>query len=529
MTVSLRPAFIAGVASITACVIAFTLTVTPTAHASMTRAGSAPASHAVVDTQVEGRQLVPAGAALATSPLSTAQVLAIGRALSTASVTPTIAPYPPLVNLANAIDAAYLLIEPWVRYAVDVAAYVAAWIIPYVGWIVINQVEVVYNFVESLVHSGVFNTTDWLRGEGSVLKNVSDWIVDLGLAVVWLGIDEIGAWIPFPPLPFFPPRPPYADVPEGLFGDIAVGVSAALALVSNRIWDLWLPIRAGVDRGVGFISEALDSIAWVPFVPLIDFELNEGWKLIAAEGDAITGFAHDLINAGNQFVVDTVDGSGLIAATMTAIRTTLESISARGGEAVGAFADWGRAQLEYLVGVVTPGGASPSAPALAVSAASRVGVPDGAATGNSGGDALVASGDPTLGSSPAGNDLTGFVAGADSSDIDDERSGDPDSDVADDTTVVADRRTPASAKTPTGMTGKDSRGLKTATDEASTVPANGIQSGPVDVSTHIGSESAVKSNGGADADTTGARAGSDDSENRTSRPARSPANGSKPS
>jgi len=290
----------------------------------------------------------------ALSSPSPTQVLAIGHALSTA-VSPTIAPSPPLTALADFIDAAYVLIEPWVHYAVDVAAYVAAWIIPYVGWIVINQVDVVYNFVESLINSGVFNATDWLRGDGSALKNIADWIVDAGLALVWLGIDELDSWIPLPPLPIYPPRPPYADIPEGMFGDVLVAASNALAGVANGIWSIWDPIKGGVDNAVGFISGILDSVAWVPFVPLINFELNEGWTLIASEGDAITGFAHDLINAGDQFVVDTVHGDGLIAATVTAIRTTLASIGTRGGQAVQALADWGRAQLDYLVGLATPG------------------------------------------------------------------------------------------------------------------------------------------------------------------------------
>lgn len=345
-------------AAASAVVVSLALVVTPISDRSTAPVASPVVSHVAVQIR-DATQLPGQGSELSVlSTLSTAQVLDIGRALSASAVTPTIAPSAPLINLANFIDWAYLAIEPWVRYAVDVAAYVAAWIIPYVGWIVINQVDVVYNFVESLVHSGVFNTTDWLRGEGSALKNIADWIVDLGLATVWLGIDEIGAWIPLPPLPFYPPRPPYADVPEGLFGDVLVATSHALAQVSNGIWNVWEPIKGGIDRGVGSISSILDAFAFVPFLPLINFELNEGWTLIAAEGDAITGFAHDLINAGDQFVVDAVHGDGLVAATITALNTTLDSIGLRGGQAIGAFVDWGRAQLDYFVDLVTPGAAA---------------------------------------------------------------------------------------------------------------------------------------------------------------------------
>ena len=49
-------------------------------------------------------------------------------------------------------------------------AAVAAWFIPWVGWIVDDQITVLYNFGENLVNSAVFNTTDRLRGQGSALK-----------------------------------------------------------------------------------------------------------------------------------------------------------------------------------------------------------------------------------------------------------------------------------------------------------------------------------------------------------------------
>ena len=358
MAVLLRAVSRASVVAISAVAIVFASVVAPLPQSS-TAAANTPVAARAIDLRAAAQPLQPGGALAALSSLSPAQVFAVGRALSTA-VTPTITPSPPLTALADFIDAAYVLIEPWVHYAVNVAAYVAAWIIPYVGWIVINQVDVVYNFVESLINSGVFNTTDWLRGDGSALKNIADWIVDAGLALVWLGIDEIDSWIPLPPLPIYPPRPPYADIPEGMFGDVLVAVSNALAGAANGIWNIWEPLKGGVDNAVGSISGILDAVAWIPFVPLINFELNEGWTLIAAEGDAITGFAHDLINAGDQFVVDTVHGDGLIAATVTAIQTTLASIGTRGGQAVQALADWGRAQLDYLVGLVTPGLAATS-------------------------------------------------------------------------------------------------------------------------------------------------------------------------
>ena len=205
---------------VSASAIAFTTLVTPLPDTSVADASSTVASHVSVDLRAATQQLVQERQLSSTSSLSTAQVLDTVRALSTAGVTPTLVPTPPLINLANFIDAAYLAIEPWVEYAFEVAAYVLSWI-PY-GWLIDDQIWVVYNFVESLVRSGVFNTTDWLRGQGSALKNISDWIVDAGLALVWLGLDELASWVPLPPLPYYPPRPPVADLPEGLFGDVLV-------------------------------------------------------------------------------------------------------------------------------------------------------------------------------------------------------------------------------------------------------------------------------------------------------------------
>jgi hypothetical protein len=75
--------------------------------------------------------------------------------------------------------------------------------------------------------------------------------------------------------------------------------------------------------------------------------MNEGWELIAKGVDAVVGFAHNMINAGDQFVFDSINGGGLIAATVIATNATLDSIGLRGGQAIQAWVDWGRAQLDY--------------------------------------------------------------------------------------------------------------------------------------------------------------------------------------
>ena len=85
------------------------------------------------------------------------------------------------------------------RYGFQVAADVLGWV-PYVGWLS-GQIMVFYTFGEGNVQSGVFNFTDWLRGQGGVIENVVDFGIDVGLAFIWLGIDEWSYFLP--PLPPF--------------------------------------------------------------------------------------------------------------------------------------------------------------------------------------------------------------------------------------------------------------------------------------------------------------------------------------
>lgn len=383
MSIRLGSVVRSGMVTATAAAITFAAVVAP---APEIRATPAPVA---VSLTTASRPLIPEPGLAALADLSPAQVLDVGNAVT--AVAPLLVTTPGLINLANFIDNAYLAIEPWVAYAFEWVAYAVSWI-PYIGWIIDDQIWVVYNFVESLVNSGVFNVTDWMRGEGTFAKNLADWVVDLGLAVAWLAIDEIGSWIPLPPLNY-PPRPPYADLPEGLFGNVIVDASDALARVSNGIWNVWEPIRNGIDGGVAWLSGILDQFARVPFVPLINFELNEAWTLIATGGDALTGFAHDMINAGNQFVFDTVQGGGLISATVTAFNTTLASIRARGAQSIQAFVDWGRAQIDYLVDLVTPGSAQTAPSGTGVSTA-RVEVADELTIADTGGPVAISEAKP---------------------------------------------------------------------------------------------------------------------------------------
>lgn len=132
----------------------------------------------------------PGAPALGLAPAAAAQPTAIA-----------IAP-----NLANTIDQIYVTVEPWVRYGFQLGAYALGWV-PWVGGWAGGLLMDGYNFGQSLVASGVFNFTDWLRGDGGFIQNLADFGVDAARAVVKLGIDIINTFIPLPPLPPLPPRP----------------------------------------------------------------------------------------------------------------------------------------------------------------------------------------------------------------------------------------------------------------------------------------------------------------------------------
>ena len=134
----------------------------------------------------------------------------LGPAVTPGTLPPAPAPLaiPIAPNLADTIDGVYIAVEPWVRYGFQVAADVLGWV-PWVGWLS-GQIMVFYDFGQRIVASGVFNFTDWLRGQGGVIENLIDFGIDVGLAFVWLGIDEYNYFLP--PLPPGLPRPPIPPV-----------------------------------------------------------------------------------------------------------------------------------------------------------------------------------------------------------------------------------------------------------------------------------------------------------------------------
>ena len=208
MKVSTRSVLMAGVATLTASAVAIGPSVQPPPP---------PAPAATVQMAADVQLLAlqeqpPLLTVLLNSPL---RLLGPAAPLGTLPPPPAPVTLPPppapgqfaiAPNIANTIDSIYVTVEPWVQYGFEVATAVVRWI-PFVGWFA-GFIMDGYFFGESLVASGVFNFTDWLRGDGGAVENLVDFGVDVGLAFVWLGLDLLNDFVPLPPFCCYPPRPP---------------------------------------------------------------------------------------------------------------------------------------------------------------------------------------------------------------------------------------------------------------------------------------------------------------------------------
>lgn len=143
----------------------------------------------------------------------------------------------PLAALADVIDNTYNTVEPWLRRVVEAPKDLLG-TIPVVGWLTWQPV-VLYNFIESMVQSVIFNFTDVLRGEGSILDNLVDVGWDLFGAVVYVVIDEMAAANGgVPPAPVVLPRPPVDEsvvstlAADGIANNVTVDIPASARLVN---------------------------------------------------------------------------------------------------------------------------------------------------------------------------------------------------------------------------------------------------------------------------------------------------------
>jgi hypothetical protein len=148
-----------------------------------------------------------------------------------------------------------------VQYGFEVATAVVRWI-PYAGWFA-GLIMDGYFFGESLVASGVFNFTDWLRGDGGIVENLVDFGVDVGLAFVWLGLDALNTFIPLPPFCCYPPRPPVQGpfLASTMLMDPTTTQSDEFANPAGELLDaVTAPVRNGIGFGAGLLRDAFDRV-----------------------------------------------------------------------------------------------------------------------------------------------------------------------------------------------------------------------------------------------------------------------------
>jgi hypothetical protein len=135
--------------------------------------------------------------------LTAARSLIAPAAMTNAAVVPAASG-----SLGDAIKAGYLLIEPYVQYGFDLAAY-AVGFVPYVGYLA-PQIYFFYDLIEPLVQSGLFNTIDVLQGSITFATGLSNFFDTTTASINYFIQNEIN-WLfgyilpPLPPLPpFFP-------------------------------------------------------------------------------------------------------------------------------------------------------------------------------------------------------------------------------------------------------------------------------------------------------------------------------------
>jgi len=136
--------------------------------------------------------LRPTGGA---SALSAASAL-LGPAASVAAA--------PVGSIGAAIENAYLVIEPYVEYGFNLAAYVVSFL-PAVGFLY-PQIYFFYELFEPMVQAGLFNTIDWLSGSITFAQGLDNFLAATTASINFFINQETNWFLSFlPPLPPLPP------------------------------------------------------------------------------------------------------------------------------------------------------------------------------------------------------------------------------------------------------------------------------------------------------------------------------------
>lgn len=324
MNVSVRSYLAAGAAAATATTLALAaVQVTPNDVA-------VPAPSVSAEPQLsQARTDLLAAANRMTVELPTPPTPAIGAAPA-AIQTPGVAAIAIAPNLANTIDQIYLSVEPWVRYGFEVAAYALGWV-PWVGGWAGGLLLDGYNFGQSIVASGVFNFTDWLRGDGGIATNLVDFGVDVALAFVWLGIDVANTFIPLPPIPL-PPRPPL----QGPF--LAANLAAPTAALTT-------PSLPSIVGAIAALGPVLDRLG----LDVVNQQLGVNDNLLNRLSIEEVGFVNDLASVPAIDLTDVLrEGEGPVRAPANQAGLVADSAADHGAESADAIGDYVRDQTDLF-------------------------------------------------------------------------------------------------------------------------------------------------------------------------------------
>jgi hypothetical protein len=131
--------------------------------------------------------------------LTAASALLAPAAMTNAALAP--APFG-MGSIGNAIEAAYLAIEPYVQYGFNLAAYAAGFV---VGGLA-QQINFFYYLFEPIVQAGLFNTIDWLQGTITFSQGLANFWSATTASINQFIQTEIN-WVLgyLPPLPPLPP------------------------------------------------------------------------------------------------------------------------------------------------------------------------------------------------------------------------------------------------------------------------------------------------------------------------------------
>lgn len=214
MIVSARSYIAAGIAALTAGVIAIPTTVEPlaaptTISASVQReqvALLAAARSFTAQAQPPGSFLVLTPQRAATqAPAPNSSPDAVIKASPTAAAAAAPATQAALVGLPglqNAIINAYTLINPWIDYGVDVAQYALSWV-PVASFFAPQIGIFYYSLIEPIMTSAVYNTAFVLGGTIGLVQGITNVINDS----INAGMGFVNAQINWA-LSFLPPLPP---------------------------------------------------------------------------------------------------------------------------------------------------------------------------------------------------------------------------------------------------------------------------------------------------------------------------------